>query len=172
MSSDSPTFGSVDFPESDAFKPGHVMSLFSDPATNPSRSKSDPVAVVKDPTSLIREQSEEALPSKWTSNSDPNLAASKRLTPPDSKVATSQDVQLVVKEVVKTELNRKGSSGSTDGMRSPIGSPFEQHAFPQHRSDSQKSMSSTTSIPDSPISISSPKPKPVSFSFLHSSHYD
>ena len=165
-SANSPTFGGMNFSENETFKQSHVLKLFSDGnAQDSARSRSDPITstLASGQTSIVQTASERTMDTKWTCNSEPNLVARDLTTLAEVKRAISTQEVQEVKEAAKIEHSRKGSTESTDSLRSPTGSPFDQHGFPQQRSDSQKSFSSNASVPDSPVA-SGPKPKqkPVS----------
>ena len=169
MLAESPTF--IDYSDNDAFKQNRVLDMFSDgKTTDTARSRSDPMptsALTNEKPNLAPVVVSDVIESQWTSNSEPNLA-SRNITPsPKPKRSiSSQEVPVEAKEVVKDRTPSTESSGS---LLSPVGSPFDQPVFSHQRTDSQKSFSSTSSVPASPVTLTAlpkAKQKPVSFLFF------
>eukprot|EP00795_Rhopilema_esculentum_P000811 gene811-10548_t len=152
--SESPTFNVVNFAETETFNENRVLELIGDAnGTGPIRSHSEPVPGTLSPEPTTPSAIDQGIEPKWSSSSVPNLASA-TLTPlQESKRAVStNEVQAEPKEEAKV---RKGSTDSD--VRSPVDSPFEPSVFPDQRSDSQKSFSSTSSVPQSPVTLSVPK---------------
>ena len=170
MLAESPTF--IDYSDNDAFKQNRVLDMFSDgKTTDTARSRSDPMpasALTNEQPNLAPAVVSDVIESQWTSNSEPNLA-SRNITPsPKPKRSiSSQEVPVEAKEVV---IDRTPSTESSGSLLSPVGSPFDQPVFSHQRTDSQKSFSSTSSVPASPVTLTAlpkAKQKPVSFLFFY-----
>ena len=174
---ESPTFGVVGFSGSEAFEQNRVLNLFSNEKNNNEmRSRSDPMpsSTPNDKPSLSPSVDVQPIEPQWSSNSEPNLASANLAPLPEPKRSISTQEVLKVDE----PKARKTSSESGDSLRSPVGSPFEQAAFPQQRADSQKAFSPRPSVPQSQVALVVPQPKqkhvssffPIFFHFLRVRH--
>lgn len=173
---ESPTF--IDYHDNDAFKQDRVLDMFSNgKTTDAARSRSDPMptsALTKEQPNLVPSVVSDVIESQWTSNSEPNLVSRNIASSPKPKRSiSSQEVPVEVKEVVKDRTPSTESSGS---LLSPVGSPFDQPVFSHNRTDSQKSFSSTSTVPASPVALASlplpkAKQKPVSFPYFTECSY-
>ena len=161
--SESPTFNVVNFAETETFDENRVLELIGDAnGTGSIRSHSEPVPGTLSPEPITPSATDQGIEPKWSSSSVPNLASASLTPLQESKRAVStNEVQSEPKEEAKT---RKGSTDSD--VRSPVDSPFEPSVFPDQRSDSQKSFSSTSSVPQSPVTLSVPKAEQKHVSLL------
>lgn len=156
MPTESPTFGTVSFSESEAFEQNRVLNLFSgEKGNNEMRSRSDPMpsTIPSDKSNHSQSAEVQSIEPQWSSNSEPNLASANLSQLTEQKRATS------TQEVLKADegKTRKGSSESSD--RSPVGSPFEQTAFPHQRTGAQKGFAQRPFVPQSPVALVVPQPK-------------
>jgi len=158
VASGSPVFNVENFSDGDAFEQSRMLNFFtSEKAGSEMRSRSDPMpaTIANESPSFSPSLDAQEIDPKWSSNSEPNLSRA-NLTPlvePKRTISTQ--------EVLKTDepKARKGSTESGDSLRSPVGSPFEQPAFPQQRSDSQKPFSPRPSDQQSPVALVVPQQK-------------
>ena len=156
--SESPVFNVENFSDGDAFEQSRMLNLFtSEKAGSEMRSRSDPMpaTIASESPSFSPSLDAQEIDPKWSSNSEPNLSRANLAPVVEPKRTTS------TQEVLKTDepKARKGSTESGDSLRSPVGSPFEQPAFPQQRSDSQKPFSPRPSDQQSPVALVVPQQK-------------
>ena len=153
----------------EAFKTSRVFDIFTaDKTGDTNRSRSDPISgMTNNQAKLIKESvSERDVPTKWTSNSEPNLASSQPALPNDPRAVSVQEVATESQEKPVKGHARKSSAGSPEALKSSSATTFDTEVSNQ-RTDSQRSYAST---PESPVPAPmQPKPKkvkPVSCEFI------
>ena len=164
---ESPTFNVENFSDGDAFEQSRMLNLFTSEKANsdPMRSHSDPMpgAITSENPDFSPSIEVPEIEPKWTSNSEPNLNVANLPPLVEPKRAISTQEVLKIDEAKP----RKGSTESGDSVRTPVGSSFEQPAFPQQRPDSQKPFSPRSNDQQSPVALVVPQPKQKHVSFIY-----